>query len=55
MAGPLMTLGNTFGALEIGTLVAVFLFGLITMQTEYYFREFRGDPKWLKILVAVMW
>jgi hypothetical protein len=55
MAGLTITLQNTFGILEVGTMVAVFLFGIITVQTEYYFREFREDHIWLKALVAFMW
>lgn len=49
------TLANTFGALEIGTLVAVCLFGMITIQTDYYFRGFREDKLWLKATVLLTW
>ncbi|KAJ3560309.1 hypothetical protein NP233_g10921 [Leucocoprinus birnbaumii] len=55
MTGPEITLANTFGALEIGTMVAVCLFGIVTVQTEYYFREFREDRLWLKATVAFVW
>ncbi|KXN85906.1 hypothetical protein AN958_10748 [Leucoagaricus sp. SymC.cos] len=55
MTGPVPTLGNTFGAVEIGTIVAVYLFGMITVQSEFYFREFREDKLGLKCAVAVIW
>lgn len=55
MVGPAMTLGNTFGAFEVGTLIAVCLFGMVTVQTEFYFREFRDDKRWLKCSVALVW
>ncbi|KAF9451465.1 hypothetical protein P691DRAFT_757294 [Macrolepiota fuliginosa MF-IS2] len=50
-----ITLANTFGALEVGTLVAVFLFGIITLQAEFYFREFPEDNRWLKGTVLMVW
>jgi len=45
----------TFGALLIGVLISMFLFGLVTMQTFTYFRAFEKDRKYLKGLVGLVW
>lgn len=55
MASPTVSLDSTFGALEIGTLIAVFLFGVVTLQTDFYFREFQNDKQWLKGTVFLVW
>ncbi|KAJ7114858.1 hypothetical protein C8R44DRAFT_984227 [Mycena epipterygia] len=48
-------LDGTLGALEIGTVLGTFLFGLLTLQTFNYYRQFPEDSKTLKITVAVLW
>lgn len=45
------SLANTFGALEIGVAVAIFLFGVVTVQTYTYFRRFQDDRLYFKALV----
>lgn len=50
------TLDNTIGALQIGVIFAIFLFGIITLQTYLYFRRFSASDPWmLKALVGVVW
>jgi len=49
------TLANTIGALQIGVIFAVFLFGIITLQTHLYFRRFAASDPWkLKVLVGFL-
>ncbi|KAJ7114907.1 hypothetical protein C8R44DRAFT_795044 [Mycena epipterygia] len=48
-------LDGTLGALEIGTFVGTFLFGILTLQTFNYYRQFPKDSKTLKITIAVLW
>ncbi|KAJ8507548.1 hypothetical protein ONZ45_g10096 [Pleurotus djamor] len=55
-APPINTLVDmTVGALEVGVLVSIFLFGIITKQTISYYNRYPLDPLKLKILVAVIW
>ncbi|KAJ7114837.1 hypothetical protein C8R44DRAFT_880907 [Mycena epipterygia] len=49
------SLDGTLGALEIGAVVGTFLFGILTLQTFNYFRQFPEDSKTLKITVAAIW
>lgn len=52
-----MATANTFdalGALEIGTFIALFLFGVITLQVFTYFHKFPHDPATFKALVCVI-
>ncbi|TEB19313.1 hypothetical protein FA13DRAFT_1821105 [Coprinellus micaceus] len=46
------TIHNTFGALQIGSLFAIFLFGVITLQAETYYRTYKEDKWWIKVLVG---
>ncbi|KAJ7805944.1 hypothetical protein B0H13DRAFT_608594 [Mycena leptocephala] len=48
-------LNGTYGAFEIGVLVATFLYGIETLQTYNYFRRFPKDSSLLKATVAVTW
>ena len=53
MASTSWTLDNTIGALLIGVIFAIFLFGIITLQTHLYFRRFAASDPWkLKVLVG---
>ncbi|KAF7296257.1 Glycoside hydrolase [Mycena chlorophos] len=45
----------TLGAIEVGILVAVCLFGALCVQTVLYFTRFPWDPVLLKVLVFVVW
>ena len=44
--------GNTLGALQVGGSIAVFLFGVETLQSYYYFKRYPNDCLWLKLLVS---
>ncbi|KAF8186291.1 hypothetical protein BJ912DRAFT_469028 [Pholiota molesta] len=48
-------LSNTIGALEIGSLFATFIFGIVTLQTYTYYTTFGKDPWYYKALVASVW
>ncbi|KAJ7136687.1 hypothetical protein C8R44DRAFT_976197 [Mycena epipterygia] len=48
-------LDGTLGALEIGVVVAIFLYGLQTLQTFNYYRDFPKDKWILKIMVGAVW
>jgi hypothetical protein len=43
---------NTLGALQVGGAIMVFLFGIDTLQTYYYFRRYPNDRLWIKLLVS---
>jgi hypothetical protein len=45
-------LSNTIGALEIGSLFATFIFGIVTLQTYTYYTTFGKDPWYYKALVS---
>ncbi|RXW23567.1 hypothetical protein EST38_g2290 [Candolleomyces aberdarensis] len=49
------TIANTLGAMEIGAMLAMFLFGILTLQVDTYFQMFADDSIYLKVLVAVTW
>ncbi|KAJ7701463.1 hypothetical protein B0H17DRAFT_1195252 [Mycena rosella] len=46
---------GTLGALEIGAVVATFLFGVETLQTFNYYRQYPKDSVILRISVAFIW
>ena len=46
-------LTDTVGALLIGTLFSVFLFGMVTLQTHLYYTLFREDHWSTKALVRL--
>ncbi|KII90732.1 hypothetical protein PLICRDRAFT_39309 [Plicaturopsis crispa FD-325 SS-3] len=46
---------SSVGALEIGILVSLFLFGTTTVQAFVYFQRFPRDVTTLKLLVSVVW
>ncbi|KAJ7165466.1 hypothetical protein C8R43DRAFT_986471 [Mycena crocata] len=48
-------LDGTLGATLIGAVFGQFLFGIETLQTFNYYRNFPKDAKILKVLVAVVW
>ncbi|KAF8167296.1 hypothetical protein B0H34DRAFT_10093 [Crassisporium funariophilum] len=48
-------LNSTFGALQIGSLLSVFLFGIVSLQTHQYFTNFEQDKRLFKTLVIVIW
>ncbi|KAJ7086195.1 hypothetical protein C8R44DRAFT_991628 [Mycena epipterygia] len=48
-------LDGSLGALEIGMVVGIFLFGILTLQTFNYYRQFPDDSKTLKITIGILW
>ncbi|KAF8208076.1 hypothetical protein K438DRAFT_314393 [Mycena galopus ATCC 62051] len=44
-----------YGPLEIGATVCTLLYGMQTLQTLYYYRDFPGDAIHLKFMVALTW
>ncbi|KAJ7114955.1 hypothetical protein C8R44DRAFT_795102 [Mycena epipterygia] len=55
MAAYTPALDGTPGAIEIGTVVGTFLFGILTLQTFNYYRQFPQDLMPLKIIIAIVW
>lgn len=47
-----VTVQNTLGAVQIGTTLAVFLFGLVTLQYHHYSQLFEDDRRAFKLLVS---
>ncbi|KAG2004218.1 hypothetical protein CC2G_002797 [Coprinopsis cinerea AmutBmut pab1-1] len=52
---PPINLHDSVGALQLGSLFAVFLFGVVTLQSHLYYQQFRNDKIHLKALVALVW
>jgi len=48
---PVTTTSNTFSALETGSSFAIFLFGIVTLQTYLYYSRFHEDRLVVKVLV----
>ncbi|KAJ3507834.1 hypothetical protein NLJ89_g6083 [Agrocybe chaxingu] len=48
-------LSDSVGALQIGSLFSVFLFGIVTLQAYMYYTTFREDRWGYKTLVGVVW
>ncbi|KAF7334102.1 hypothetical protein MVEN_02316000 [Mycena venus] len=46
---------NYLASLEIGTILATFLMGILTMQTFSYCRNFVSDSRVLKTAIAAIW
>ncbi|KAJ6577665.1 hypothetical protein B0H19DRAFT_1062254 [Mycena capillaripes] len=59
MAAPappaLPALDGTLGVIQIGLVIATWLFGIETLQTFNYYRDFGNDPKVLRGLVGAIW
>ncbi|KAJ3512183.1 hypothetical protein NLJ89_g3670 [Agrocybe chaxingu] len=54
-AGAALDVNGTLGALSVGVLISVFLFGIATVQAYIYYSNFPDDKVRLKVLVAVVW
>ncbi|PCH39039.1 hypothetical protein WOLCODRAFT_21314 [Wolfiporia cocos MD-104 SS10] len=50
-----LSVNLTEGPILVGILIATFLYGIATLQTYNYYREYGKDPPRLKILVACVW
>ena len=53
MAVTHVDLNTTVGALEIGSIIAVFLFGIVTLQAHMYYISFQEDRSSFKALVRL--
>ncbi|KAJ6595807.1 hypothetical protein DFH09DRAFT_1305586 [Mycena vulgaris] len=52
---PSLDLNGSLGAIEIGVVLGVFLFGIVTLQTFNYYRDFPKDSRLLKASVGLVW
>jgi hypothetical protein len=43
---------TTLGAMEIGVIISIFLFGALTIQVYIYFHKFTSDSWKFKLLVS---
>ncbi|KAJ2915942.1 hypothetical protein MD484_g4485, partial [Candolleomyces efflorescens] len=50
-----VTVQNTLGAVQLGTTLAVFLFGLVTLQYHYYLQRYEDDRRVFRLLADVVW
>ncbi|KAF8173063.1 hypothetical protein BJ912DRAFT_992869 [Pholiota molesta] len=48
-----LAIANTFGAIEIGSIIAIFLFGIITLQAYVYFTNFDEDHLAFRALLGL--
>ncbi|EAU80855.1 hypothetical protein CC1G_13142 [Coprinopsis cinerea okayama7 len=48
-------LHGTIGALELGSLFSMFLFGVLSVQLHLYYQRFPDDRWYYKWMVALMW
>lgn len=46
-----VTIHNTMGALLVGVLLAVTLFGVATLQSIQYFQQHYRDPLYMRLMV----
>ncbi|OBZ65631.1 hypothetical protein A0H81_14443 [Grifola frondosa] len=46
---------SSVGAILLGTLIATFLSGVVSMQTLYYFRLYPDDARKCKVVALVIW
>ncbi|KAJ6581987.1 hypothetical protein B0H19DRAFT_1229161 [Mycena capillaripes] len=54
-APPALVLDGTLGVMQIGLVVATWLFGIETLQAFNYYRDFSNDRKVIKGLVGGIW
>ncbi|KAJ6481262.1 hypothetical protein C8R47DRAFT_1135191 [Mycena vitilis] len=52
---PPLALDGTVGAIQVGLVLATWLFGIETLQTFNYYRDFGKDPRVLRGLVGAIW
>jgi len=50
-----VSLQSTFGSAFIGLVASAILYGVTILQTYLYYRNYPGDPKILKWMVAILW
>jgi hypothetical protein len=49
------SLDLTLGAVEIGAMMSMMLYGMVTVQMYIYARNCKTDRAWLKALVTCVW
>jgi hypothetical protein len=49
------SLDLTLGAIEMGTMMSMMLYGMITVQMYMYAMTCKADRPWLKALVTSVW
>ncbi|KAJ3901588.1 hypothetical protein F5879DRAFT_317928 [Lentinula edodes] len=54
-ASPNATVSETFGAMYIGAMISMSLYGITTLQTYFFFLNYVQDHISIKALVAVVW
>jgi hypothetical protein len=47
-----ITMGNTLGALQVGTAIGAFLFGIVSLQLYYYWEHHGTDGPYAKAIVS---
>ncbi|KZP28540.1 hypothetical protein FIBSPDRAFT_1039641 [Athelia psychrophila] len=51
-----MSLNNSLGAIEVGALISVFLFGVVSVQVYIYYVQDRPKDPWrIRLLVPAVW
>jgi len=56
--GPVLpphSVDDTLGALFLGVVMAMALWGASTVQAYYYYNRYRDDAAWIKLMVGVVW
>ncbi|KAI0756008.1 hypothetical protein C8Q80DRAFT_1125659 [Daedaleopsis nitida] len=48
------SINNTLGILLIGVILCAALWGISLLQAYHYYNHYRSDPRWLKLVVAVV-
>ena len=44
----------SLGALLVSTLLSSFLFGILTIQVNFYYTKFSKDLLWIRLLVCLL-
>ncbi|KAF9468118.1 hypothetical protein BDZ94DRAFT_843638 [Collybia nuda] len=55
MSVPHLDLGNTFGAMFVGAMVTMSIYGITTLQMYFYYMTYPNDDNTIKTLVATIW
>ncbi|KAH8822336.1 hypothetical protein DL96DRAFT_348310 [Flagelloscypha sp. PMI_526] len=50
-----LSVDGTLAAVEMGAMFNVFMIGVVSLQTYYYFSRQRGDRVFLRLLIAAIW
>ncbi|EAU80310.2 hypothetical protein CC1G_13242 [Coprinopsis cinerea okayama7 len=50
-----INLHNTVGALQIGSVFSIFLYGILTLQAHVYYQQYKQDRWQFRVLVPLIW